>query len=91
MMTKNSVLRIAAACLLSSAAPAWAGTPTTCIQSISTPRLVCDEGACVRVSVKDLCDAVRASYPVKRRAVKPIRIDDNPVRTELTLLIASVS
>jgi hypothetical protein len=91
MITKNTVLRVAALCLLSGGAPAWAGGPATCIQSISTPRLVCDEGACVRVSVKDLCDAVRASYPVKRRALKPSRIEADPVRAELTLLIASVS
>lgn len=91
-MTINiTALRLAAVCLLSSAAPAWAGAPVTCIQSISKPRLVCDEGACVRVPVKDLCDAVRASYPVKRRMLKPLQIDVNPVRDELTLLIASVS
>jgi hypothetical protein len=78
MITKNTVLRVAALCLLSGGAPAWAGGPATCIQSISTPRLVCDEGACVRVSVK-------------RRALKPSRIEADPVRDELTLLIASVS
>jgi len=91
MMIKNTVLRIAAVCLFSSAAPAWAGAPVTCIQSVSKPRLVCDEGACIRVSVRDLCEAVRASYPVKRRNLKPLRTDANPVRDELTLLIASVS
>lgn len=91
MTIKNTALRAVALCLLSSAAPAWASAPVTCTQSISKPRLVCDEGACVRVSVDDLCDAVRASYPVKRRTLKPLRIDVNPVRDELTLLIASVS
>mgnify|MGYP003657308678 CR=1 FL=1 len=91
MTIKTTALRVAAACLLSGAMPAWAAAPVTCTQSINTPRLVCDEGACVRVPVKDLCDAVRASYPVKRRTAKPLQIDVNPVRDELTLLIASVS
>jgi hypothetical protein len=91
MIIKTTALRIASLCLLTSAVPAWAGAPVTCVLSTSKPRLVCDEGACVRVSVKDLCDAVRASYPVKRRALKPVAVDVNPVREELTLLIASVS
>jgi len=86
-----TALRIVAVCLSVSAAPVWAAPPTTCVQPMTKSRLVCDEGACVRVSVRDLCDAVRASYPVKRRALKPVRIDANPVRDELTLLIASVS
>lgn len=93
MTTKITVLRAVVACLLSSqlTTPVWAGGGVTCIQSISKPRLVCDEGACVRVPIKDLCDAVRASYPVKRRGVKPLTIDVDPVRDELTMLIASVS
>lgn len=91
MTIQNTALRIAAACLLFTAAPAFAGEPVTCLKSVSTPRLLCDEGACVRVPVKDLCDAVRASYPAKRRAVKPMQLDLNPGRDELTLLIASVS
>ena len=91
MNIKNTALRTVALCLLSSGAPALADTPATCVRSVSTPRLVCDEGACVRVPVKDLCDAVRASYPVKRRALQPMRMDVDPVRNELTLLIASVS
>lgn len=91
MITKNTALRIAAACLLTSATPLWAASSSTCGQSVSKPRLICDEGACIRVSVNDLCDAVRASYPLKRRAVKPLRNEVDPVRNELTLLIASVS
>ncbi len=91
MTIKITALRIAAACLVFGSVPAVAGDAGTCVKSASTPRLLCDEGACVRVSVKDLCDAVRASYPVKHRSAKPGLIDLNPGRTELTLLIASVS
>ncbi len=91
MITTPTALRIAAACLLFCSAPAMAGGPTNCIDIVSKPRLVCDEGACIRVPVRDLCDAVRATYPVKRRIMKPTRIELNPVRDELTLLIASVS
>ncbi|MES3099359.1 hypothetical protein [Sphingomonas faeni] len=91
MKINTTALRIAAVCLLSTATPVWAGAPLTCVQSASKPRLMCDEGACIRVSVKDLCEAVRASYPAKRRNLKPLRTDMDPVRDELTLLIASVS
>lgn len=90
MTINTTALRIVAACLLTGSAPVWANETPTCLHRASTPRLVCDEGACVRVPVKDLCDAVRASYPVKRRAkAGPITL--NPVRDELTVLIASVS
>jgi hypothetical protein len=91
MTITTPVLRVAAACLFLSTAPAIAGEIPTCGNTVSTPRLVCDEGACIRVPVKDLCDAVRAAYPGKRRALRPSRIELNPVRDELTLLIASVS
>lgn len=91
MIIKTTALRIAAVCLLSIGAPAWAGGPFSCLTTAIKPRLVCDEGACVRVSVRDLCNAVRGAYPVKRRMSKPGRVDMNPLRTELTLLIASVS
>lgn len=91
MTIKNTALRIVATCLLTSATPLWAAPSSTCVQSVSKPRLICDEGSCIRVSVNDLCDAVRASYPAKRRVVKPMRSEVDPVRNELTLLIASVS
>ena len=91
MTIKTTALRIAAVCLLSGAAPAWAGEPATCGTIANKPRLVCDEGACIRVPYKDLCDAVHASYPAKRRAVKPSRTELDPVRDQLTLLIARVS
>ncbi len=90
MMIKTTALRVAAVCLLFGSTPAWAGD-ATCGTGAIKSRLVCDEGACIRVPFKDLCDAVRASYPVKRRAVKPSRIELDPVRDELTLLIARVS
>ena len=91
-MTKNfTALRIAAACLVLGAAPASAAGNVTCGTIGSKSRLVCDEGACIRVSFKDLCDAVKASYPVKRRVVKPSRIEMVPVREQLTLLIAQAS
>jgi hypothetical protein len=90
MTIKTTALRIAAVCLVFGAAPAWAGEPS-CGSVANRARLVCDEGACIRVPFKDLCDAVRASYPVKRRVVKPSRIELDPVRDELTLLIARVS
>jgi hypothetical protein len=91
MIINTSALRIAAACLLLGATPAFAGEQTLCGGTTSKPRLVCDEGACIRVPYKDLCDAVRTSYPVKRHVLRPGRTDLNPVRDELTLLIASVS
>ena len=97
MIITTPVLRAAASCLFLIAAPAFAGEIPTCGAIASKPRLVCDEGACIRVPFKDLCDAVRASYPArvvdpaKRRIVRPSRIQLNPVRDELTLLIASVS
>lgn len=91
MTITTPALRIAAACLLLGATPAFAGEQMLCGGTASKPRLVCDEGACIRVPFKDLCDAVRASYPAKRHAIRPNRTDLNPVREELTLLIASVS
>ncbi|WP_332799348.1 hypothetical protein [Sphingomonas sp. PB2P12] len=92
MTMKLSASRLAVACLLFSAAPAWAGERVSCLTTASKPRLVCDEGACVRVSVRDLCDVVRASYPSKRRIAKPVPpVGIDPVRNELTMLIASVS
>lgn len=91
MIITKPALRIAAACLILGAAPAFAGEPATCGSIASKPRLVCDDGACIRVPYRDLCDAVHASYPVKRRAIRPNRTDLSPVREELTLLIASVS
>jgi hypothetical protein len=90
MIDYTTVLRVAAACLLFAATPALAGEPP-CGTVANKSRLVCDEGACIRVPFKDLCDAVRASYPVKRRAVKPSRIALDPVRDQLTLLISQVS
>ena len=90
MTIETTALRLAAACLLFSAAPCFATESVSCLSTASRPRLVCDEGACVRVPVRDLCDAVRASYPAKPRAVKPGRSADT-VRHELTLLIASVN
>lgn len=91
MMNTTSASRIAAACLFLTAAPAFAGEGPVCGNTASKPRLVCDDGACIRVPVSDLCEAVRAAYPGKRRAIRPSRIEQNPVRDELTLLIASVS
>ena len=91
-MTKNfTALRIAAACLALVAAPANAAGNAACGTIGTKSRLVCDEGACIRVSFKDLCEAVQASYPVKRRVVKPSRIELVPVREQLTLLIAQAS
>lgn len=90
MINYTTALRIAAACLLFGATPAMAGEPS-CGTIANKSRLVCDEGACIRVPYKDLCDAVRASYPAKRRLVKPNRIALDPVRDQLTLLIARVS
>ncbi|MES3151421.1 hypothetical protein [Sphingomonas faeni] len=90
MIINTTALRIAAVCLLTASTPVWASETATCLHRASTPRLVCDEGACVRVPVRDLCDAVRASYPVKRR-IKAGPVTLNPVRDELTVLIASVS
>jgi hypothetical protein len=90
MTIKTTALGIAAVCLVFGATPAWAGG-ATCGTVVTTPRLMCDEGACIRVPFKDLCDAVHASYPVKRRTMKPSRVELNPVREELTLLIARVS
>jgi hypothetical protein len=91
MIITKPVLRIAAACLAVIAAPAFAAEQSTCGAAASRPRLVCDEGACIRVPYKDLCDAVHASYPAKRRAMRPSRSEISPVRDELTLLIARVS
>ncbi|MGW8279580.1 conserved exported hypothetical protein [Sphingomonas aurantiaca] len=91
MKNTTPVLRIAAACLFLTTAPAFAGEGPVCGAAAGRPRLVCDEGACIRVPVSDLCEAVRAAYPGKRRAIRPSRIERNPVREELTLLIASVS
>ena len=91
-MTKNfTALRIAAACLTLGATPASAAGTAACGTIGIKSRLVCDEGACIRVSFKDLCEAVRASYPAKRRVVKPSRIEMVPVREQLTLLIAQAS
>ncbi len=92
-MTMNfTAARLAALCLLLTTTPAWAGDRVSCLTTASKPRLVCDEGACVRVPVRDLCDAVRASYPGKRRTAKPTPpAGIDPVRNELTMLIASVS
>lgn len=91
-MTKtNSALRIAIGCASIIAAPVYAGTPVACIQTESKSRLICDEGACIRVPVRDLCDAVQMSYIPKRRPVKPVRAVVAPVRDQLTLLIASIS
>ena len=77
MIIETTALRITALCLLFGAAPCFANEPVSCLTTASKPRLVCDEGACVRVPVRDLCDAVRASYSSKRRIVKPVRTADD--------------
>ena len=84
-------MRVAAVCLTLGAVPASAAGIAPCGTTAGKSRLVCDEGSCIRVSYRDLCDAVQASYPVKRRVVKPSRIDMDPVREQLTLLIAQAS